>query len=98
VVQHELRDQKSARDAYERALKIQADIPAVLYNLALLHEQGDATYEAEKLYEKVLQGNPDWEDAWFRLGYLRLQRRTTAARSRPLKTASASARPGRKHR
>ena len=39
-----------------------------------MHEQGDSTYDAEKLYEKVLQGNPDWEDAWFRLGYLRLQR------------------------
>lgn len=42
VVLHELGDFKGARDSYERALKISPDIPAVLYNLALLHEQQDS--------------------------------------------------------
>ena len=30
--------------------------------------------EAERLYVKLLARDPEWEDAWFRLGYLRLER------------------------
>jgi tetratricopeptide (TPR) repeat protein len=37
-------------------------------------EQQDEKEEAERLYVKLLSRNPEWEDAWFRLGYLRLQR------------------------
>ena len=30
--------------------------------------------DAESLYSRLVKKYPEWEDAWFRLGYLRLQR------------------------
>ena len=32
-----------------------------------MEEQGQ-TEEAEEMYAKLLQGNAEWDDAWFRLG------------------------------
>ena len=46
----------------------------MIYNLASVLEQQGEKEEAEQLYAKLLARNPEWEDAWFRLGYLRLQR------------------------
>ena len=46
----------------------------MIYNLASVLEQQGQKEEAERLYVKLLARNPEWEDAWFRLGYLRLQR------------------------
>ena len=54
-----------------RSLRIWRD---VIYNLASVLEQQGEKEEAERLYVKLLSRNPEWEDAWFRLGYLRLQR------------------------
>ena len=45
-----------------------------LWNLALILEQLGERNEAEKLYAKLPEKNPEWEDASFRLGFLRLQR------------------------
>src|SRR5262249_50800203 len=46
----------------------------VIYNLASVLEKQNEKEEAERLYSKLLSRNPEWEDAWFRLGYLRLQK------------------------
>jgi tetratricopeptide (TPR) repeat protein len=40
----------------------------------LLLEQQGSTFDAENSYEELLTEKPEWEDAWFRLGYLRLVR------------------------
>ena len=63
-----------AAKSYERALQIAPELPGTLWNLAAIRElQGDGV-EAENLYNQLVSGNPDWEEAWFRLGCLRLQR------------------------
>ena len=75
MVRQELGDLKSARESYERALQISPDIPEVFYNLASILEQQGAKEEAEKYYAKLTaQRGDSSEDAWFRLGYLRLQK------------------------
>ena len=75
MVRQELGDLKGARESYERALQISPDIPEVFYNLASILEQQGAKEEAEKYYAKLTaQRGDSSEDAWFRLGYLRLQK------------------------
>jgi protein O-GlcNAc transferase len=74
MVRQELGDLKGARESYERALQITPDLPEVFYNLASILEQQGAKEEAEKLYAKLTAQKGDAEDAWFRLGYLRLQK------------------------
>ena len=74
IVRQESGDLEGSRESYERALQIAPDLADVLYNLAGVLEQQGQKEDAERLYVKLLSRNPDWEDAWFRLGYLRLQR------------------------
>ncbi len=74
VVLHELGEEKGAVQAYEEALKLDPNLPNVRYNLALLLERAGSGFEAETYYEQLLADHPDSADAWFRLGYLRLQR------------------------
>jgi tetratricopeptide (TPR) repeat protein len=75
MVRQELGDLKGARESYERALQITPDLPEVFYNLASILEQQGAKEEAEKYYAKLTAQRADSsEDAWFRLGYLRLQK------------------------
>jgi len=65
---------KSARAAYERGLQLAPDHKDGLYRLAALLEKDGAHDDAERVYRGLTQKHPDLEDAWFRLGYLRLRR------------------------
>ena len=59
---------EEAKDAYERALKVESDHPDANVNLGrILHEQG-APALAEKHYRAALEGDPDHETAAFNLG------------------------------
>jgi tetratricopeptide (TPR) repeat protein len=64
---------RSAKE-HERALQLTPDLPAAIWNLALLTERRGEIEDAEGLYSRLVKKHPEWEDAWFRLGYLRLQR------------------------
>ena len=55
-------------------MKLDAHLPAVLWNLALVLEQQGNFEQAEKLYAQIPEKDPEWDDAQFRMGYLRLQR------------------------
>jgi tetratricopeptide (TPR) repeat protein len=76
VAQQELNDLPGARASYEHALNLNID-PAqsgALWNLALVMEQQGERQWAEKLYARINEDSPEWCDASFRLGYLRLLR------------------------
>lgn len=74
VVQQELSDLAAARSSYETALRIDPDQPGGLWNLALVLEQQGERAESERVFGRIPQGAPEWGDACFRLGYLRLLR------------------------
>ena len=74
VVQQELSDLAAARSSYETALRIDPDQPGALWNLALVLEQQGERAESERVLGRIPQGAPEWGDACFRLGYLRLLR------------------------
>jgi tetratricopeptide (TPR) repeat protein len=74
VTQQELNDLAGARASYERALNIDPGQSGVLWNLALVLEQQGERQWAEKLYARINDDAPEWCDASFRLGYLRLLR------------------------
>ena len=74
VAQQELNDLAGARISYERALDIDPHQSGVLWNLALVLEQQGERQWAEKLYARIGDEAPEWCDANFRLGYLRLLR------------------------
>ncbi len=63
-----------ARDAYRSALEGSPELPGALWNLAIAAEREGNAAEAEKLLERLVAVEPDWHDAAFRLGYLRLKR------------------------
>ncbi len=97
IVRQELGELKQARESYERALQIAPDLADVIYNLASVLEQQGEKEDAERLYVKLLSRNPEWEDAWFRLGYLRLQRADHRGRGGSVpERACANGRRGRK--
>src|SRR4029077_4749940 len=58
----------------EHALQIDPTQSGVLWNLALVLEQQGERQWAEKLYARINEDAPEWSDASFRLGYLRLLR------------------------
>jgi len=59
---------EQAKDAYERALKVESDHPDANVNLGrILHEEG-APALAEQHYRAALEGDPDHETAAFNLG------------------------------
>ena len=74
VALQELNDLAGARASYERALNIDPNQSGVLWNLALVLEQQAERQWAEKLYARINEDAPEWCDASFRLGYLRLLR------------------------
>jgi len=74
VTQQELNDLAGARASYEQALTIDPTQSGVLWNLALVLEQLGERQWAEKLYARINEDAPEWCDANFRLGYLRLLR------------------------
>lgn len=64
----ELSSIEEAKEAYERALKLDARHPDAHVNLGrLLHEQG-APAAAEEHYRKAIAAKPDHDTAWFNLG------------------------------
>src|SRR5882724_5109578 len=67
-------DLASAKSAYESALKISPDHPAVLWNLILVAEQSGNLREAERLCAQMASKSPEPEPALFRLGALRYER------------------------
>jgi len=60
--------------SYEHTLNIDPNQSGVLWNLALVLEQQGERQWAEKLYARISDDAPEWCDANFRLGYLRLLR------------------------
>jgi tetratricopeptide (TPR) repeat protein len=74
VVQQELSDLAAARGSYENAVRIDPGQPGALWNLALVLEQQGERAEAERVLGRIPQDAPEWGDACFRLGYLRLLR------------------------
>ena len=58
----------------ERALQIAPGHVGSLWNLGGVYERLGYLDEAEKCLEKVVESDPQREDAWFRLGYFRLVR------------------------
>lgn len=64
----ELSSIEEAKEAYERALKLDPRHPDAHVNLGrLLHEQG-APAAAEEHYRKAIAAKPDHDTAWFNLG------------------------------
>jgi tetratricopeptide (TPR) repeat protein len=78
TVLHEVERWDDARAAYERALALDPTQKTALCNLALLCEQRQQFQEAQTYYEALVAHYPDAQEAWFRLGYLRLERGDTS--------------------
>ena len=69
-------DTEKAKESYRRALAIDPNSDAALWNLALVLEQERSFADAEKLHTRLLNQAPDAphaEDSRFRLGCLRLE-------------------------
>ena len=49
-------------------------MPGALWNLAIAAEREGNAQEAEEIFERLVKVQPDWQDAFFHLGYLRLKR------------------------
>ena len=79
VVQRELGDWASARAAFERAVEAAPDRTDLKLELASIVERQGQLGEAEAMYANLVKTNPELENAWFRLGYLRLQLADPAA-------------------
>ncbi len=73
TVLHEIESWDAARAAYEKALELDPAQRIALWNLALLHEQRNQPADAEKHYAALVERYPDAQDAWFRLGFVRMQ-------------------------
>jgi tetratricopeptide (TPR) repeat protein len=73
-VREELGDRAGAKEAYEKAVRADADGAASQWNLALLLERDGQTAEAEKIYGQLAERHKDEDEPRFRLGCLRLQR------------------------
>jgi tetratricopeptide (TPR) repeat protein len=78
-------DVPAARKAYERGLQLAPGHPGALWNLANVFERQSNSEEAEKAMEKLLESEPEREDAWFRLGYYRLLRGDYAGSIEPFR-------------
>jgi len=74
VALHESGDLKGAAASYQRAFEIDANLAGVHWNLGLASEQLGDPEAAEKFFARVPTGSPDYDDALFRIGHLRLQR------------------------
>jgi tetratricopeptide (TPR) repeat protein len=63
---------KLALDYYEHALQIKKDDAEALYGKAMYYQENDSVETAEKIYQKILETNPDYKEALFNLGYISL--------------------------
>ena len=59
------------------------------WNLSIVQERLGSVADAEKCVEKVLEVDPEKEDAWFRLGYFRLVRADYAESIEPFRICVA---------
>lgn len=57
---------------YDRALQLQKNNPEALYGKAIFYQENDSVDAAEKIYQKILEANPDYKEALFNLGYINL--------------------------
>jgi tetratricopeptide (TPR) repeat protein len=78
-------DLPEARKVYERALQLAPETPAALWNLAIVQDRLGNPSETEKCVEKLVEVDPEREDAWFRIGYLRLLRGDSAGSIEPFR-------------
>ena len=65
---------EEARAAFGRASNLLPDRDDLRLQMAWLAERQKQGGEAEQLYSNLVDHNPNAESAWFRLGYLRLER------------------------
>jgi tetratricopeptide (TPR) repeat protein len=61
-----------ALNYYDHALQINKDAPDALYGKAMYYQENDSVEAAEKIYQKILETNPDYKEALFNLGYIAL--------------------------
>jgi tetratricopeptide (TPR) repeat protein len=73
TVLQEIERLPAARESYERSLDLAPEGRTALWNLALLFEAQKEFRQAEGLYARLVKHHSDAQDAWFRLGYVRLQ-------------------------
>src|SRR5204863_2553441 len=72
---HELGRHEEARQVYQRVLNdLDPTNRAALWNLGLLLEAQDPG-RAIELYGRIAELHPAAQDAWFRIGFIRLQRK-----------------------
>src|SRR6202044_1078282 len=57
-----------------RALQLEPDNASALWNLSIVQDRLGNHSENEKCIEKLVEVDPQREEAWFRMGYLRLLR------------------------
>ena len=69
---------------FERAIQIAPDRDDLRFQVAWMAERQGRLDEAESMYSKLVEKNPALENAWFRLGYLQLQRGNNAGSHRRL--------------
>lgn len=75
AVQHEMGDLQGSRQALEAALAVAPERTDLRYQRAVAIEEQGSAEEAERLYAELAEKDcPEFENAQFRCGYLRLQR------------------------
>jgi tetratricopeptide (TPR) repeat protein len=73
TVLQELDRPEAASEAYQNALALDPACRIARWNLALLCEARNDLLQAEQHHSRLTEQYPDAQDAWFRLGYVRLQ-------------------------
>ncbi len=90
---------QEAQAAFERASALLPDRDDLRLQMAWIAERQQHGGEAEQLYAKLVERNPAAETAWFRLGYLRLEREDAQGGAAAfVKPASKNAPIGRKRK
>ena len=64
------RDVEGAKAAYAVALAVEPELPAVLWNCALLLEKTEKLQEAAEIVMRLVQAEPRRRDLWFRLAWI----------------------------
>lgn len=89
VVYQDLGELAGARAAFEQASQIAPYRDDLKFHVAWIAEQQKSAGEAEQLYAQVVEKNPELENAWFRLGYLRLEKQDFAGAVTPFEKCIA---------
>jgi len=61
-----------ALNYYDHALQLKKNDADALYGKAMYYQEMDSIDTAEKLYQQLLEANPDYKEAIFNLGYISL--------------------------